>query len=134
MFDKNPSYVLNLKEDTDVIVRLKVLAEVAPDGATLVTDIKKFQFAVNAQMYRIQTPGFPPAKGSINLNSLRNPVATTHDGKYTSSLSACVSNRVRVSAGQYMVIPSTFNPQQMGKFELIVYTSSPNVEGRRYVP
>ena len=42
MFDKNPSYVLNLKEDTDVIVRLKVLAEVAPDGATLVTDIKKF--------------------------------------------------------------------------------------------
>mmetsp|Transcript_19531 Transcript_19531/g.14236 ORF Transcript_19531/g.14236 Transcript_19531/m.14236 type:complete len:80 (+) Transcript_19531:775-1014(+) len=77
----------------------------------------------------------PPVPGSINYGSLSNPILTTnwrHKGNYSNNLSNMVTERKRVSKGNYIVIPSTFNPQQMGKFELVIYSSLPLAQCTQY--
>jgi len=92
-------------------VRLRVLAEVAPDGSTLVTASEKFTFCVNVQVFRVQSSRYPPPAGSIIIKQLTNPILNTHNGKYSNNYSAIVSEKKKVGKGVYVVIPSTFNPQ-----------------------
>jgi hypothetical protein len=47
----------------------------------------------------------------------------TSEGKYSSNLTDCVTERKKLDAGIYVVVPATFNQMQMGKFELTFYTS-----------
>jgi len=76
-------------------------------------------------VFRIQTNRMPPPPGSIKFSSLSNAVVTTNKGKYSNNLTSMVTEKKKVNKGNYIVIPSTFNPQQMGKFELVIYTSIP---------
>ena len=49
MFDKNPAYVINIKQDSVMVFfRLMVTAELSPDGSQLVTDPDRFKYSVNA--------------------------------------------------------------------------------------
>ncbi len=48
MFEKNPAYALNFREDSDIMIRLKVLSEIGGDGSTLITDPQKLDFSVSA--------------------------------------------------------------------------------------
>lgn len=93
MYDKNPAYCINvLQNGTRVFFRATITAEVSPDGSTLITDPDKFKYSMGAQMYRIEASKFPIANGSLNISALRNAVLETYEGgKYTSSLSGCVS-------------------------------------------
>jgi len=122
MFDKNPLIAFNLPGDSDVQIRIRVTSEVSQEGGTLVSEFEKFNYCVNLQMFRVQVPRFPPPASAINRASLKNPALTTYDGKYTNNLSGCVSERKSMSAGVYVLVPSTFNPQQMGQFEITVYS------------
>ena len=48
MYSKNPVFVLQLPTDSEIIVRMSIVGEVSPDGSTLITDYKNFNFACNA--------------------------------------------------------------------------------------
>ena len=50
---------------------------------------------------------------------------TGEDGKYTSNLSGCVTDVKALKQGFYVIVASTFNPQQLGKFSLAVYSNFP---------
>ena len=91
--------------------RLMVTAEATPTGSSYITDPDQFQYSVGGQMYRIESPSFPVAPGSLNLAALRNPVLQTYDdGKYTNNLSACVTPTQPVPKGVYLLVVSTFTP------------------------
>lgn len=133
MYDKNPALALNVPDDgCDLQVRLRVVAELAPDGVSLVTESEHFSFCSNAAVFRVQSNRYPPPPGSVQIKQLVSPILNTFNGKYSNNLSAIVSERKRVSKGVYVVVSSTFNPQQLGKFELIIYSSSPNIDYVRY--
>lgn len=84
----------------------------SPDGTQLKNNPEEFKFAIGAQLYRIQATSYPIARGSLNLNALKNPVLETgEEGKYTSSLSSCVSPVENLERGVYVLIVSTFSAQ-----------------------
>ena len=94
-FDKNPVFVLNLiADETEIQVRLAVLAECSPDGSTLINDSDKFTYCVNAAVYRVPANRYPPPSGSIDVKSLTNPALNTYGGKYTNNLSAIITEKV----------------------------------------
>lgn len=95
MHDKNPAFVINILDDSELQVRLKVLSELSPDGSTLINNPDNFNFCVNCTVYRIPIQRFPVLAGSIELKTLVNPALTTNGGKYSNNLSAIVSERVR---------------------------------------
>lgn len=94
MFDKNPAFAINVTDECDLQVRLSVLAEVSSEGSSLVTSPDKFQYCVNATVYRVPASRFPPPIGSIDIKTLSNPSLTTNDGKYSNNLSSIISERV----------------------------------------
>ena len=101
LYDRNPIFAINVTTDCDLQVRLSILSEVSSDGSSLITQSEGFQYCVNAAIYRVSTPRFPPTSGSIvvilsiDLKGLANPILTTNHGKFSNSLSAIVSERVR---------------------------------------
>lgn len=105
-------------------------SETAMDGSK-VTEPRLFKASIAAQLYRVQGH-YPLAAGSMSLNNLAHPVMKTgEDGKYTSQLSACVTAVQPVQAGVYLLVCSTFNPQQLGAFALAVYSNAP-IDVRKY--
>lgn len=42
MYDKNPAFAINLTNDCELIVRLRVTEEIGSDGMTAITDPDKF--------------------------------------------------------------------------------------------
>lgn len=94
MFDKNPVFAINILDDCELQVRLKVLAEISSEGSSLVTTPDQFNYCVNATVYRVPASRFPPPPGSIDLKSLSKPSLTTDNGKYSNNLSSVVTERV----------------------------------------
>ena len=71
-------------------------------------------------MYRIQANQLPIGKGTLSIGALRQPVLETYNGKYTSSLSSCVTNVTGLESGCYIIVISTFEPQKIGKYDLAI--------------
>jgi hypothetical protein len=67
----------------------------------------------------------------LTLSALREPILETGDGKYTSNLTNVVSENMAVPSGLYVIVVSTFDPQQLATYDLAVYTSNP-VEFQKY--
>ena len=83
-------------------------------------------------MYRIQSPKFPINDNSLNFKMLSNPVLQTgEDGKYTTQLSNCVSDCKSMEAGIYIIILSTFNPQQLATYDFAIFSSA-QIEYQKY--
>jgi hypothetical protein len=97
MFDKNPAFAINVLDDCEMQIRLNILAELSPEGSSLVTSPDKFQYCVNATVFRVPQPKFPPLPGSLDLKTLTNPAITTNNGKFSNNLSSMVSERVTIS-------------------------------------
>lgn len=83
-------------------------------------------------VFRIPLNRYPVPQGTIDISTLKNPALTTAGGKYTPNLSAAVSERKKLPKGVYLIIASTFNPQQLGKFELTLYSGVPAMDYHRY--
>lgn len=111
-FDQNPAYCIKVRqEDTRVFFRLMISAEVGFNGSTLVRDPDNFKFSCAGQLYRIQSGVFPIPGNTLNLKALREPILETAGGKYSSSLSSCLTSCLPLSPGVYVLIVSTFDPQ-----------------------
>lgn len=89
----NPVYAVTLKEDTDVVIRIRVLLERRAPGEEIINpDFMEYnvQAALFGSFYK-----FPPPKGSLNLKSLKNPALETNKGLYTRNMSSAVSEKVK---------------------------------------
>ena len=102
-----------------------VTSEVSPQGMEKVIDTDQFRYSCGGQLFRIQANQFPLPPKSIAVSNMKNPILQTYEGgQYTSSLSGCVTPVQALSQGVYILVPSTFNPQEIGSFDLAVYSST----------
>lgn len=121
-FDKNPAYAVRVTQNTQMMIRVMITQEL--QGMSWTQDSKSFQYSCGAQLFRVQANAFPLAKGSIDMNQLRKPqLQTGEDGRYSNALSSCVSAIKDIEPGIYVLVPSTFNPQQCAKFSLAIFSS-----------
>jgi hypothetical protein len=132
-YNMNPAFCIKVVHDpTQVFFRLMIKGEVSQDGRTLLKDPDQFRFSVGAQLYRIQANSFPVKPGTLSFVAFSNPIMQTGaDGKYTSALSGCVSPCTPLPAGVYILVLSTFNPQQLATWDLAIF-SSYDIEVAKY--
>lgn len=82
-------------------------------------------------MYRVNST-FPIPTDKVSISSLNNPVLVTFNGKYTYSLSAAVSDKKKIQAGVYVIIPTTFDANQFASFDIVIYSTGNFIETAPY--
>ncbi len=91
-YDKNPIFVVNLKQNMEIMTRIAILEETKFNGESII-DFKSMQYSANLSIFPFNCQ-FPPKKGSLNLKSLKKPILSTHDGNYSCNQSSLVTERV----------------------------------------
>jgi hypothetical protein len=92
MYDMNPVYAIILKEEAEVLIRIRVLLERRGPGEEIINpDFMEYnvQAALFGSFFK-----FPPPKGSLNLKALKNPALETNKGVYTRNMSCAMSEKV----------------------------------------
>lgn len=72
-------------------------------------------------MYRVNYNAWPIPANAVAVNSLMTPNLATNDAEYSWNLSAAVSEKKRMPAGNYILVPSTYEAGQCGTWNLAVY-------------
>lgn len=110
---------MKINADVDLQLRMTVLEQDFVHGT--VSAPEDIKICVMAQLFRTNHQQFPLPADKVSLTSLRSALVETNGGKYTWSLSACVSEKIRVPAGVYILVPSTFDPASCAKFQMNLY-------------
>ena len=130
-FGKNPAFAVKLSAETEVMIRLQITAqEIA--GLGTVTDPEKFNICIGMNMYRINSNIFPLAPNTVAVSSLRHATLSTGGGHYTYNISGCVSQKTKIAAGVYIVVPATFDPGVHAQFEAVVYCQGNCMQVAKY--
>jgi calpain-7 len=120
-YASNPAYQLKLSVDSEVLFRMKVTSQQLAPGV-VTKDPEEFNICVAANLYAVSTTNFPLAPTAFPIQKLREPTLSTHDGKYTWTLSGCVSKKKKLEAGVYILVPSTFDPGFVADYQIQIYS------------
>ena len=112
-------------------MRLKIASQCLSPGV-VTKDPEQFNICVGANLYGVPTTQFPLQASAFPIQKLRDPTLSTHDGKYTWSLSSCVSKRKKLEAGVYILVPSTFDPGFIADFQIVLYSKPGQIQVAPY--
>ncbi|CAK5284399.1 unnamed protein product [Mycena citricolor] len=73
----------------------------------------------------VQRPQVTPVNVTVFPASLSLGQHVMTSGPYSDSLAGAITPKVRLAAGQYWILPSTYSPGVVGSFHILIYSSSP---------
>ena len=105
-YGKNPAWQVNIKGETDFMMRLAITAQEV--GGVPITNPEEFKVCIGMSLYRTNATVFPVPPNQYKLTSMQHATISTCDGTYTWNLSGAVSKKEKIAAGIYILVPSTF--------------------------
>ena len=106
LYGKNPAWQVNIKEETEFMMRLAITAQ-NKDGVTI-TNPDQFRCCIGMSMFLTDSEQFPLSPNQYNIQKMGNFAVSTNDGIHTWNLSAAVSTKQKIAPGIYILVPTTY--------------------------
>ena len=121
IYGKNPAWQVNIKGETEFMMRLAITAQVV--GGVTIADAEEFKVCAGMSLFRTNASSFPLPPNQYSITSLRHATVSTSDGSYSWNLSAVVSKKEKIAPGVYILVPTTFEAGVYAHFEASLYAS-----------